>query len=204
MGVRTCIFLCCFVFFTLWEQNCGVFSRKFFSCVLFLQPLCVSVWTCCFFPTPDFSRAAPECAFLSLPGPYSTNPSCARVPQPDGFLCLCWNFQAVEDPVEASSRGGTAVCDGEEILPFPHYMVVSCYPPQCWGASCISKAVVHQGQSLAQPWAPLCGCCQPFPAALVSPTGLGWRPSPCSGPLRAQSGGTSSALPRPCGKWHRK
>lgn len=201
--MRTCVFLCCFVFFTLWEQNWGGFSWKFFLYVLFLQPLlslCELVAS--FLPqiSPELPRSVPSCLSLghaawtqAVPGSLSPMGSYACV----GIFKLrriLLKPAAGEGPQFVMVRK----CSHSPIIWWSHVILLSAEE------HCASQKLrCTKGSPWASAGLPV-RCCQPFLAALVSPTGLGCLPRPRSAPLRAQSGGTSSALPWPCKKWHRK
>lgn len=201
VGVRTCIFLCCFGFFSHCEKKTEEGLAENFSCAFcFSYPghhSCLSVSVCELVASllPQISPEHPQCVPSHLSLGRAVRPRRAWVPQPDGFLCLPGTFQAAEGPGEASSRGGTDVgmrkCSRSSTMWWSQFML----------SSSVLRNILHlksSGSPRAIFGAALGSSargCQHFPAALVSPSGLGCLPSPCSGPLRAQHGGH---LPCPC------
>lgn len=168
----------------------------FFSCVLFLLPwplllslcLCVNLLLLCYL---RFLQSSPSCVCpLVSPGDMKCGQAVPGSLSPMGSYACVGLFRL------RSTLLKPAVGEG---LQFVGVRKCSHSPIIWWSpfisSSSVLRNILHPKSCSARraifgpAWAPRRGCRQPFPAALLSPTGLSCLPSPCSGPLRAQCGG---------------
>lgn len=115
-------------------------------------------------------------------------------------------FQAAEHPVEASSGGGTALCEGEEMIPFPHYMVVSVYIILLSAEKHLASQKLQCTQGNL--WSSLGSSAwvlSAFPGRPPEPHRAELPPQPLLGsPQSPVWGAPPLPLPWRCGKWHQK